>query len=373
MGFFTYGMGRYLTGIGQYAYRLTYALRDLNPRLELILVNPYPDSTLKWFRDFPTFPVPTLRRLPAVLAWGSLALASASRRLKLDIFHDPCGIAPFLGPFGTTQRVVTVHDAIPYLFPHLTPTLTRLVFATTVRSAKWTSQAVITVSDDARQGLMEHLRIPSHRIFVTPLGVDYPKERQLAAWQSQSQDALPYFLYVGAVNPRKNLGQVLKAFSTIRQDYPDAKLVIAGPPPQWNYAEEALVEELADNLRVIGYVDGEQLHRLYAGALALVFPSLYEGFGLPALEAMAHGTPVITSNRSALPEVVGEAAILVDPLDTDAIATAMRTCLSQSAILERLRLAGRQRAALFSWHTTARKTLAIYRQLMRDGKKGQRR
>ena len=370
VGFFTYGMEDRLTGIGRYARELTYALRGLDPTLEIILLNPYPGSPLPWYGDFPCEPLPALARLPAVLALGSAQLERAARRLHLDVLHDPCGIAPFVAPRSQTRRVVTVHDAIPYRHPELQPALTRLVFQTLVRAARWTVDAVVTVSQSAGSDLMRYTGLPPSALHVTPLGTDHPRDSDLQAWRAAFPALAqrygltqPYVLHVGAVNARKNIGRLLDAMCTVRQHRPAVGLVLVGPDSPSLQALRGGAAWEPQAVRHLNYVGQETLHALYANAAAVAVPSLYEGFGLPALEAMAHEAPVVASDRSSLPEVVGDAGILVDPLNTAALAAALEQVLGPTSLGPELARAGRERARRFTWEATARATLAVYEEV----------
>lgn len=353
-----------LTGIGRYAVELSYALRRLELPLDLVLLSPYPDSPLQWYRDFPVYQVPSLKKLPAVVLQGHRVLAHASAKLGLDILHDPCGIAPFLANPGRSARVVTIHDAIPLVHPELQPLATKMVYHTLLRLARWSSDAVITVSNHAKDDLVRALNIPSNRIFVTPLGTALPSLMEL----SRRRDALPqvlqqlgihdpYFLWVGADSPRKNLGRVLAAFESLHVERPDMELVLAGP-------RTSRRNDWPPNVHHLGYVPQSTLDLLYLGATALLYPSLYEGFGAPILEAMSHGTPVITSTTSSMPEVSGNAALLVDPYSVSDIRDAMKKCLDWDTH-NKLGFHGRLRAMQFRWDNTALTTFRVYQQLAR--------
>lgn len=367
VGFFTYGMDEQLTGIGRYAVQLSYALKRLEPALEIVLLNPYSDSPNPWYQDFESYPLPRLRKLPAAASLGNLSLHRAALKLELDILHDPCGVAPFLMPAPRYKRVTTVHDAIPFIYPRTQPLLTRAVFQTLVRATRLTADAVLTVSHAAAEDLKTYLRLREADLFVTPLGstlpAKQPSEDEYREVLTRLNAKRPYFLYVGALHPRKNLARTLEAFVDLRKRRQDAQLVIVGPA-SWGAHEVLRTVETsaADDASVIfpGYVSDDALHVLYTKAHALVFPSLYEGFGLPALEAMARGTPVITSNVSSLPEVVGDAGILVDPRSTTAITDAMQRLLEDEALYKTLRAKSAQRAGRFTWEHTAQKTLDAY-------------
>jgi glycosyltransferase involved in cell wall biosynthesis len=364
VGLFTYGMKDYLTGIGRYTVELAYGLKRTGLPIEVVLVSPYPESTLPWYRDFEVYPVPTLRRLPYVLLNGDRELSRAARRLQLDILHDPCGIAPFFRPHHDFATVVTIHDAIPLAYPKHQPLLTKLVFHTFLKGARWTTDAVITDSTSSATDIARFIKVPQANLHVTALATSVPSLGKLRAMQERVPQVLaargitsPYFLVVGAQNPRKNAAGVLAAFHQIKESRPNIALVVAG-----SHTERTLPR--TDGVRHLGYVDDELLGLLYVGATALVFPSFYEGFGIPLLEAMAHGTPVITSNTSSMREVAGSAALLVDPHDTQSIAAAMAQCLDP-ALSAQLGLSGRLWVRHFSWDDTALKTWRVYQSILR--------
>lgn len=367
VGFFTYGMDRSLSGIGRYAVELTRALRKLEPGLEIVLLNPYPHSELQWYREFENYPVPSLARVPFAASLGNLVLHQAARRLRLDILHDPCGIAPFLMPFPGYRRVTTIHDAVPLATPDLQPLATRLIFRTLVPWTRFSADAVLTVSRHAAGDLERLAGIPTAKLHVTYNGVNPPPpmgEAEVREVLERLGIEPPYFLYVGNLVARKNLPRLVQAFRMLRQDIPEATLVIVGAK-QWK-SHEVFQQDLTHVL-VPGYVRDDDLHALYYGARALAFPSLYEGFGIPAVEAMAHGTPVLTSNASSLPEVVGDAALLVDPASVEAICEGLRRIWEDAELRERLRQKGLERARMFTWEKTARATLEVYRSLV-DGR-----
>ncbi len=359
VGLFTYGMSNHLTGIGNYAMETAYALKRLALPLDLILLNPYPESPLSWYQDFECFSVPNLKRLPDVLVKGPKVLHEAAIKLNLDILHDPCGIAPFNLRREHYGRIVTIYDAIPVVHPNLQPFLTRLVFHTFVPAAKRSADAVITVSEHAKGDISKNIGIPKSLLHVIPPGTYFPPLSKLQEWYSELPEILqthnvtpPYFLFVGSSSPRKNLPIIIRAFQQLRSRRPDVSFVMVGP-------QSPHVPTSADGLRHLGYASETLLDTLYVGASALVFPSLYEGFGMPILEAMARGTPVITSNTSSMPEAAGNAGILVDPNDTSAITEAMHRCLDRPTAMKHS-LRGRLWARRFDWETAAWSTWRVY-------------
>lgn len=359
VGLFTYGMSQNLTGIGRYALELSSALRRLDLPIEMVLLSPYPKSSLEWYQDFPTHWLPNLGRLPGVLLRGRRDLSNAARHLGLDVLHDPCGIAPFRAQPEPFARVVTIHDAIPVVHPRYQPVLTKIVYRTLMAEVPKAADAVIAVSRSAAEDVVRHMGIPERMVHAIPNGVIPPTRPQITGWQSELAAVRaelgitgPYFLFVGADNPRKNVAGVIEAFGRFRSQCPGANLLLVGPPAK-------ALRRTGPGVRHLGYVDQHLLDVLYVGASALVFPSFYEGFGFPVLEAMGHGTPVITSNLSALPEVAGKAAILVDPADVQAIARAMQDCLDP-AVADELAIRGRLQARLFDWETAAQRTWDVY-------------
>jgi glycosyltransferase involved in cell wall biosynthesis len=194
-----------------------------------------------------------------------------------------------------------------------------------------------------------------------PLGVDVlpVSDDDVTRVTRQHGVTRPYVLFVGTVEPRKNLPRVVDAFARIGR--PDVELVLVGPTG-WNEDVAPAVAALGARARALGFVPRHDLAPLYAGAAAFVYPSLREGFGLPVLEAMAQGTPVVTSAATSTAEVAGDAALLVDPFDVDAIAAAIDRALTDGEVARRLRDAGRARAAEFPWSRTAEMTLAVYRE-----------
>ena len=363
VGVFTYGIERpdRLTGIARYTTELTRALARLDGGPEIVLLSPYPDSPLPWYRDFETVAVPGTGLLPLAATWGNLALHRAAVRARVDLLHDPCGIAPFLAPRPRYARVVTIHDVFARVLPATQDPLMRLLFATLLPLARHTADGVLTVSEASRADLHRHLGLPPEKTFVTPLGVTLPEAAPELQIHSQAQ--APYFLYVGNLTPRKNLGRVIGAFVQVRERHPGLRLLIVGPK-FWGSDESSALAASTPGVDLTGFVSDEALDRLYHGAVGLVFASLYEGFGLPALEAMARGCPVIGSNTSSLPEVIGDSGLLVDPLSEDAIAEAMLLLMSGSGLRAGLVRRGLQRARAFSWDATAKRTLEVYQAVL---------
>jgi glycosyltransferase involved in cell wall biosynthesis len=221
------------------------------------------------------------------------------------------------------------------------------------------SDRIIAISSSAKRDAMELLNIPEERIRVIYHGVDHAHFKPSTSCRPYAKYG-PYFVNIGGRSDNKNQARILEAFAQLARDYPEVQLYFAGP---WLDSDLAWLRTscaklgLGERVKHLGYVPYEDLPSLYGNALAFVFPSLEEGFGLPVLEAMASGAPVITSNRSSLPEVAGEAALLVDPHSASALAEAMRLLLDQPEERQVYREKGVSWAAHFTWQRTARETL----------------
>ncbi|MCX6357933.1 MAG: glycosyltransferase family 1 protein [Candidatus Aureabacteria bacterium] len=304
---------------------------------------------------------------------GQWFLPRMLRRERVDLFHSTNFMAPLMRYGG--KLVLTVHDIIPLKFPEYAPRSkkTRLfpVYRAIMKRLARIADLIIADSEHSRGDIINFLDVPPDRVRTVYLGVD-PKYRQLGPGIRERvrktlgiRDKLA--LYAGRADPYKNLISLIKAAREInKKGKLHCTVVVAGEkdrryPEVDDYLRGAGVE--ADVL-FLGNLDEDELIPLYNAADALVLPSLYEGFGLPPLEAMACGVPVVCSNRASLPEVVGDAAILVEPMDVRAIADAMERVCTDSALRKKMIAAGLERAKGFPWRNTAEGTLAIYNELL---------
>jgi glycosyltransferase involved in cell wall biosynthesis len=295
-------------------------------------------------------------RFPADLLTGTV-----------DLFHSPDYLLP---PLRRGKKVVTVHDLSFLRYPEgAEPSLRAYLSASVPRSVR-EADLVLGDSESTRQDVMELLGVDGHRVEVVYPGVGQAfrvieDQHDLAVVQELHGLHRPFILSVGTLEPRKNLVTLLDAYAALRRRGLQHRLVIAGGRG-WLFdgvfrrAEEL---SLAEDVVFLGYVPEEHLPALYCLADLLVFPSLYEGFGLPPLEAMACGTPVVTSNTSSLPEVVGEAGLMVPAQDAEALAEAMNMVLADPALRESMVRKGLSRAAQFTWQAAGEKLLAIYQGL----------
>ena len=273
--------------------------------------------------------------------------------------------------FPCVPQVVIVHDVIPLLFPGEHPRQQRY-FRSFVPMLLRKSGAIVADSENTKRDIVTCYGIEADRVRVVHAGYDKNRYRMGIDIEGvkEKYGLTSYLLYVGNLSPHKNLLRLLQAFARIVREIPH-KLVITGrKDPRFYPALEAEMQALGLQHRVmfLDYVRADELPSLYAGADIFVFPSLYEGFGLPPLEAMACGTPVIVSNVSSLPEVVGDAALMVDPYDVEGMAKAMYRVLSDDGLSKEMRRKGLERAKLFSWEKTAQSILKVCEEVHRRGR-----
>jgi glycosyltransferase involved in cell wall biosynthesis len=312
------------------------------------------------------------RRFKSTLLRSSVLLPAGVWREHIDVFHglDQSGIPLF---FKTGKYVVTIHDVIPLVLPWAFSPRHRWVLATAFARIRKQAEMVIVPSMAAAEDVVHYLQVERQRVVVIPMGCE--ARFCLAADPDQAATVrrrygLPerYILFVGTLEPRKNINTLLQAFAQVIAEAPqdDLTLVIAGGSGWGGEDYLATVHRLKLDgcVRFTGFVDDVHLPDLYRGALLFVYPSLYEGFGLPVLEAMACGTPVITSDRTSLPEVAGDAAWLVDPTQTEALAAAMSALAYDAELRQSFRSRGLARARGFTWEAVAQQTLGIYRRVV---------
>jgi glycosyltransferase involved in cell wall biosynthesis len=288
------------------------------------------------------------------------------RRERPDLYHAP----HYVLPAGVRcPSVVTIHDCIHLMFPQYLPN--RLAYAY-ARAQMWSaarrSDCILTVSEASKRDILHLFNVPPEKIVVVYNAIDShfavtPSEDAVSRVRERYQLDHKFVLYVGNIKPHKNLVRLIEAFHQLRQgELADLKLLIIGDQisklPSLRRAVHR--HKLHKQVRFLGYVADDQLAILYRLASVFVFPSLYEGFGLPPLEAMASGTPVVASNVSSLPEVVGDAAVLVNPYDVDAIVDGLRRVLTDPALAADMSRKGIERAREFSWERSVAKTWAVY-------------
>lgn len=286
-------------------------------------------------------------------------------RWELDLIHSVNNVSPVL---AGARSVVTVHDITFRKFPRERFKREKtLYYKVLVPLALRRADKIISVSNNTAKDIASAYFIPKNRIRCVYNGVDDSFGKD-----SERTFDLPYILFVGSVEPVKNLLRVIEAYGSISSRLPSEHILVVAGPEDWGSSGAA---ELAHSLGIeknvvfTGEVSDKEIQGLYKHADLFVFPSLYEGFGLPVLEAMTCGTPVITSNTSSLPEVAGDAAVLIDPCDVEKIAGAMLRVLKDGDLRRELSLKGKERAKSFTWDRCARETLKVYKEVLSEGKR----
>jgi glycosyltransferase involved in cell wall biosynthesis len=350
------------TGDRTYCLNLIRALSAVNGENEYLLCTAAAAPTLTdgLGARFKVMPIPAS---PA-WTWTPVHFPMALRRMEAALAH----VQYFIPPIAPCPVITTIHDVSFRRHPGWFPPKHRALLNLLIPAAARGATRVIVGSGHARDELIHFYDLPPEKIAVTPYAADplfrpMPIDEAKAAVRERFGVRGAYLLAVGVLQPRKNLPRLVRAFARIVAQFPHRLLLVGKEGWAADELRSALAAPgLAERVHFTGYVADADLPVLYAAADLFVYPSLYEGFGLPTLEAMACGTPVLTSTTSSLPEVVGDAAVMVDPTDEAAIARSMADLLGSPAWREELRGRGVARAKLFSWEETARQTLAVYRE-----------
>jgi glycosyltransferase involved in cell wall biosynthesis len=346
-----------VTGTERYAREMIAALLPLAVRHRVTL----------YFRDippaglFPDYPHVTQRVIPFARVWTHVRLAWQVLRDRPDLLWVPAHALPFAFP---GRAAVTVHDLGYRLFPEAHPPRQRAYLDLTTRTSAARASIVLADSEATRADLGRFYGTPAGKIRVVYPGFSAPPVGDSAAIRAKYGLPEHYFLYLGTLQPRKNIARLVQAFARWQAAHPgdETALVLAGAQgwlfdPAWTAGVPRVL--------LPGFVDDADKGALYAGALAFVFPSLYEGFGFPVLEAMSCGAPVLCSGTSSLPEVAGDAALLVDPPDVDAIAAGMARLSDDAALRTAMAAKGRAQAATFRWEEAAARALAAFEEVAR--------
>ena len=357
-------------GIGTYVRNLLRHLSRLDGSTEYVLLCQPADCELveELGPNFRAIPEPS----PAYSVREQVTVPLDLRREGVDLFHAPHYVLPPLTP---CPSVVTIHDCIHLRFPQYLPN--RLAYAY-ARASLWVaahrSERILTVSEASKRDILRYFRVPERKISVIHNAIDErfgeiptPQEIERVGERYQLND--PFVLYAGNIKPHKNLERLIEAFHALRRrGFDQVKLLIIGDEISKYATLRRAVHryKLHKHVRFFGFVPDRTLAILYRLARVFVFPSLYEGFGLPPLEAMASGTPVITSNVSSLPEVVGDAALLIDPYEPDALADAMARVLTDTGLQEDLRQRGFARVRQFSWERSVTRVREIYGEVLQN-------
>ena len=354
-------------GIGTYIRNLLRQLARIDRQTDYVLLSPEQDLDVA-SQLGPNFRA-VLEPSPNYSLREQLHVPWVLRRERPDVFHAPHYVLP---PAVTCRSVVTIHDCIHLMFPQYLPNKMAYAYA---RASMWAavkrSDRILTVSEASKRDILHFFNVAPEKIVVVYNAIDdhfwlTPPEDEVARVRERYQLDHQFVLYVGNIKPHKNLVRLIEAFAELRRTgFEELKLLIIGDEisklPSLRRAVHG--HKLHKHVRFLGYVSDDTLRVLYRLAALFAFPSLYEGFGLPPLEAMASGTPVVASNQSSLPEVTGDAAVLVDPYDVASIVDGMRRVLSDADLAADLRRRGPERAREFSWARSVDQTRTVYEQV----------
>ena len=347
------------TGVGRYVTGLLSRLMDLSP-IDLVVLT---SEDFSYYQKIEKI----YMRFNVLSTRGLFELTFASRRKGIDIIHSPMYVTPLL---PSSRLVVTIHDLIPIRMPEvMTGKSRRSMYYLLNKLAVNNADAILVPSSSTKYDVIDIFRCSEGKVHVIPHALDdvffnirsrsshtckglHPEER--------------YLLGIGNHKPHKNLVKLLKAFAITRKDV-ESKLVLIGTEDSLSSEIRAIIDKLGIKKEVFfsGKLTDAELINLYSGALAFIFPSVYEGFGLPPLEAMACGVPVACSNSASLPEVVGDSALLFDPYTVDSIADAIIKITFDQKLRSSLTEKGRRRVRNFSWDSTATNILEVYNKIIR--------
>lgn len=347
-------------GIPEYTRQLIHFLAELDHD------NQY--SIIHHFRDRNSYnPAANFTRVnaftPAHHKLERIALSLEMTPRRLDLFHSPDFIAP---RYAARKHIITIHDLHFLFHPEFLPPDGLSYYQNNIRASVARADHVLVQTEGTKQDVIDRLGVPEEKITVHLLGVN-PEFQPLSEDEVRASLAkyhLPdeYILFVGTIEPRKNLPNLFRAYDLLHEKSPDMPRLVLGGQPGWH------VEQATENLdeSVVTWFRGvpaSDLPALYAGAMMLVLPSFHEGFGMPAVEAMACGTPVVVTNRGSVPEVVGDAGIYIEPESVESIASGIEQLLHNSELRKELREKGLERAKRFTWRRTAEIALQTYQKL----------
>ncbi|MFZ4665739.1 MAG: glycosyltransferase family 4 protein [Prochlorotrichaceae cyanobacterium] len=340
-------------------FKLLYRNREFYNHLQ----KHYPDVIKEKFLDLFYYPFPAERTLQLLHKFDFLANLSESILGKPHIFH---GLDYLNYPFANSQNIITIYDLSFIKYPHYSPDRILKTYQSRLEKCFQWTDLIITISENSKKDIMSFFHIPAEKIWVTPLASHYTTiDRRNVP--PQSPTPYPYLLFVGTIEPRKNINTLIQAFEYLKITYNIPHHLVLIGQKGWKY--ESILDRIENakyrnNIHQLDYLNDNQVAAFYQYATAFIYPSYYEGFGLPVLEAMGFGIPVITSDRSSLPEVTGDAALLINPDDFKQLAEAMLGVIENPQLRQSLIQKGKERSSFFSWKKTALITLQAYQSLL---------
>lgn len=362
IGIIARGLSEQSGGVKQYIESLTSALLRIDSENEYYIFH----DSYKYVQKFPDANNIVMQSSNKVL-WDFILLPITLRKYQLDVVLFPKNVIPF---FINTKSIVVIHD-LAYYMPelHAYPLVDTIYMKTMIKSSLKRADAIVSVSENTKNDIISLLGIDERLISVIYEAADskYTKttRSELEVFKRNYGLAQPYIFYSGTLSPRKNMIRFLRSFNKIK-DKTLHKLVLTGGKSHNDKHVRELISKMGDSVQVLGYVPDEDMPLIYNLADLFVYPSLYEGFGLPPLEAMACGCPVIASNTSSIPEVVEDAAIIIDPYDVDEIADAMERVINDKELRKNLIEKGYENVRRFSWEKSAHEILNICKGLCKN-------
>ena len=355
------------TGKGWYAYNIIVELLKLDKKNQYVLFSNSEHNYLKEVTDG--------KKVNFIFVEGKgwkwhLNVIKKIKEAKLDIFFAPSSyIIPAFAP-QNIKIVITIHDLVAFLLPKAHNAKAILIERATLKKALKKASAVFAVSQNTKKDILERFKYPAGKIHITecaPSGFYKKSANEEEVKETLKKHKIPekFILAVGTLEPRKNFGTLIKAFVNIKRRFPDYKLVIAGKKGwKFKHIEEAVKKyKLEDDVIFSGYLKDGELKCLYTAAKVFAFPSLYEGFGIPPLEAMSCGCPVVSSNIASLPGVIEEAGLLIDPRNSYKMADAIMSFLEDEDFRQKFIERGKAQAAKDSWKESAQKVLEVFESL----------
>ncbi|HEC88422.1 MAG TPA: glycosyltransferase family 1 protein [Thermoplasmata archaeon] len=361
-------LNRPLTGVGNYLLNL---IENMKTKEDIYLISYEKNPFYKDFKEvIMKNPLPFLKGKPHIYFWHIYMQYKLPhmKEIKLDILHSPENSTLFR-KFKNIKKVVTVHDMILYIFGEIKNIIDFARYRFLMPRVLKTADRIIAVSNNTKRDLISYLGISEEKIEVIYEGVSKQykplDKNEVKIFKKKYHLEEPFILYVGSFLPHKNIPALIKAFYKLKNQYQiKNKLVLCGKKEKLTYILKLIKRlNLQKDIIFTRYIPTRELPYLYNAADLFVYPSLYEGFGLPPLEAMACGTPVITSNTSSLPEVVGDAGIMIDPHDVDELTKTIYEVLTDEKLRKELSNKGLKRVKKFSWEKTAKETLKVYEEV----------
>ncbi|MBI4744908.1 MAG: glycosyltransferase family 4 protein [Actinobacteria bacterium] len=348
------------TGIGQYTFNILKELAQIDKKNQYII---FSDDRLKEFVSDKDNFILEKTGTKVFSVSEQVVLPFLISKNKIDVFHTPSFAAPVFLPCSS---IMTIHDLIHLNFPDLFSRKVRIYYEEVVKRAALRMKKIIAVSESSKKDIIKWLNLDPDKIVVIYNGVSriyHPTEDEntLNSVKNKFGISKRFILFVGNRKPHKNILRLIEAFKILKNKVDCSLLIITDNDSRFTEPEEKVLElDLSNDVIISGPVENEELPLLYSAADVFILPSLCEGFGLPALEAMSCGTPVVASETSSLPEVIGSAGILIDPYDVNSIADALEKILEDDVLRKEMIKRGYSQAAKFNWRDTAGKTLEVY-------------